>query len=36
LENNRRITVDEMETLVGDYYRLRGWNSEGLPPAQES
>ncbi|MBW1711153.1 MAG: aldehyde ferredoxin oxidoreductase family protein [Deltaproteobacteria bacterium] len=35
LENNRRITVDEMETLVGDYYRLRGWNSEGLPPAQE-
>jgi len=32
LEDGRRITADEIETLVRDYYRLRGWNEAGTPP----
>ncbi len=33
LENGSLITHEEMETLVKDYYRLRGWTQEGIPPA---
>jgi aldehyde:ferredoxin oxidoreductase len=33
LEDGQRITADEVETLVRDYYRLRGWNEAGIPPA---
>lgn len=25
------ITEEEVKTLVGDYYRLRGWDAEGRP-----
>lgn len=31
LEDGRRITAYEIETLVRDYYRLRGWNEAGIP-----
>jgi len=31
LEDGRRLTEDEMHRLVQDYYRLRGWNSQGVP-----
>lgn len=33
LEDGRRITEEEMTLLVQDYYRLRGWNSQGIPPS---
>jgi hypothetical protein len=26
------IVSEEIETLVKDYYRLRGWSAEGIPP----
>ncbi len=26
-----RITRDELDTMVSDYYRLRGWSEEGVP-----
>ncbi len=26
------ITPQEMDTMLTDYYRLRGWNDEGIPP----
>jgi len=32
LEDGRRITSEEMAVLLGDYYRLRGWSAEGVPP----
>ncbi|MFC1828499.1 aldehyde ferredoxin oxidoreductase family protein [Thermodesulfobacteriota bacterium] len=32
LKDGGRITPEEMETLVKDYYRLRGWDVEGVPP----
>ncbi len=35
LENGARITQEEMETLVKNYYRLRGWNDDGIPPVTE-
>lgn len=35
LENGSRITHEEMETLVQNYYQLRGWNKDGIPPATE-
>lgn len=31
LESGRGITEEEMNRLVRDYYRLRGWNAEGVP-----
>jgi aldehyde:ferredoxin oxidoreductase len=31
LKDGRGITEAEMHTLVGDYYRLRGWNENGIP-----
>jgi len=32
LKDDRRITAEEMESLVRDYYRLRGWSEAGIPP----
>jgi len=29
LPNGKALRADEMETLLGDYYRLRGWDKEG-------
>jgi aldehyde:ferredoxin oxidoreductase len=36
LEDGRRITADEVETLVRDYYRLRGWSEAGIPPTSKA
>jgi len=33
LKDGRRITEEEIHTLVQDYYHLRGWNDHGIPPA---
>jgi len=33
LEDDRGITPGDVTTLVHEYYRLRGWNSEGIPLA---
>jgi aldehyde:ferredoxin oxidoreductase len=32
LPDGQSISEQEMHTLVQDYYRLRGWNSDGVPP----
>ncbi|MBW2092888.1 MAG: aldehyde ferredoxin oxidoreductase C-terminal domain-containing protein, partial [Deltaproteobacteria bacterium] len=34
LDDNHRIFADEVDALVRDYYRLRGWSGEGVPPDQ--
>jgi len=31
LEGGKGLTEEEMNRLVRDYYRLRGWNAEGVP-----
>ncbi len=31
LESGKGITNEQMEYLVKDYYRLRGWSEEGIP-----
>ncbi|MCG8634630.1 MAG: aldehyde ferredoxin oxidoreductase family protein [Desulfobacterales bacterium] len=31
LPGGNKITRDELERLVSDYYRLRGWDAEGIP-----
>jgi aldehyde:ferredoxin oxidoreductase len=31
LPDGRSLTAHEMEVLLGDYYRLRGWNNQGVP-----
>ncbi len=31
LPSGHRITVEEMERLLQDYYRLRGWDADGRP-----
>ena len=31
LENNKGITREELDYLIQDYYRLRGWNEKGIP-----
>lgn len=31
LENGKGITEDELNILVQDYYRLRGWSKKGIP-----
>jgi len=31
LPDNKGITRDELNTLVSDYYKLRGWNEKGIP-----
>ncbi len=30
------ISEEELDTLVGDYYRLRGWDEQGRPPSYKS
>ena len=35
LKEGRRNTAEEMETLLQDYYRQRGWNKEGIPPGAD-
>jgi aldehyde:ferredoxin oxidoreductase len=32
LPDGRSLTEDEMEYLLQDYYRQRGWTAEGIPP----
>jgi len=32
LPDGRRISENEMRTMVADYYRLRGWSADGIPP----
>jgi aldehyde:ferredoxin oxidoreductase len=32
-ETNRVITEGEMSRLLSDYYKARGWDENGLPPA---
>jgi aldehyde:ferredoxin oxidoreductase len=34
LPDGRSLTAAEMEQLLGDYYRLRGWSREGTPSGQ--
>lgn len=31
-ETNKVITVEQMETLLREYYRARGWDEKGSPP----
>jgi aldehyde:ferredoxin oxidoreductase len=31
LLSGHAITADEMDYMLKDYYRLRGWNSQGFP-----
>ncbi len=31
LKSGHRITEEELSLMIGDYYRLRGWDSEGRP-----
>ncbi|ROQ90980.1 aldehyde ferredoxin oxidoreductase family protein [Desulfosoma caldarium] len=33
LEDGRRLTEEELNRMVQDYYRLRGWSPEGVPSA---
>ena len=32
LEDGNGITRDELQTMVKDYYRKRGWSNKGVPP----
>lgn len=32
--SNKGITREELSQMVQDYYRSRGWNERGVPPAQ--
>lgn len=31
LENGKGITAEELNRLIQDYYRLRGWDEDGIP-----
>ncbi|GBC62903.1 aldehyde:ferredoxin oxidoreductase [Desulfonema ishimotonii] len=33
IKGDRIVTEDEIQTLVQDYYHLRGWDAQGIPPA---
>ena len=33
LPDGRSLGADELSFMLGDYYRLRGWSPEGLPPS---
>jgi len=35
LDNKHTITREELETMRADYYRLRGWDEEGVPPDED-
>ncbi len=32
-ETNKIITEEEMDRLLKDYYKVRGWDEQGVPPA---
>ncbi len=34
LPSGHSITADEMDYMLNDYYRLRGWNSQGVPEGE--
>ena len=34
-ETGKVITSEEMEQLLGDYYKARGWNAKGEPPPEQ-
>jgi len=34
-ETGKVITSEEMEQLLGDYYRARGWNEKGEPTTEQ-
>jgi aldehyde:ferredoxin oxidoreductase len=31
LDSNSRISKEEMETMLSEYYKVRGWNADGTP-----
>ncbi|MEW6266751.1 MAG: aldehyde ferredoxin oxidoreductase family protein [Thermodesulfobacteriota bacterium] len=34
LPTGQALTVEELEYMLADYYRLRGWDEAGVPPAE--
>jgi len=34
LEDGRTVLPEEIDTLVADYYRLRGWDRSGIPETE--
>jgi aldehyde:ferredoxin oxidoreductase len=32
LPDGKTLTAEEMEYMLNDYYRLRGWDAQGVPP----
>ena len=30
-EQQQTISQDEMDVMLGEYYRLRGWDAQGVP-----
>jgi aldehyde:ferredoxin oxidoreductase len=34
LDDNNAITREEIKRLVSDYYAVRGWNADGIPPSE--
>jgi aldehyde:ferredoxin oxidoreductase len=32
LPDGKSLSAEEMEYMLNDYYRLRGWDSQGIPP----
>lgn len=32
LPDGKALSAEEMEYMLNDYYRLRGWDSQGIPP----
>ena len=36
LEEGRSVNAGELDILVKDYYRMRGWNEAGVPPEPTS
>jgi aldehyde:ferredoxin oxidoreductase len=33
LPSGQRLTEEELQFMIGEYYRLRGWNADGIPPS---
>jgi aldehyde:ferredoxin oxidoreductase len=33
-DSGKNITEDELAYMVREYYRLRGWNDQGIPPVE--
>jgi aldehyde:ferredoxin oxidoreductase len=32
-ESGKVVTEEQMEQMLAEYYQVRGWDSEGRPPA---